>query len=397
MNKNFIIQFAFKNLFSHRLRTYLTLIGIIIGISAIVFLVSFAFGIEKLVTSEITGGDAFKLVDIGTGNSQVVKLDNDAIKSISGLSEAKRVETTLNMAAKAKRDDSTIDVSLFAASPQYIRWSGYRLKTGKMYESSEENKVIVNTACLDFFGLFDQKEAIGKKFSLDVIIPKEISSSGESISLSEIEYEIVGVIENENSPNVFANSNAFLPHINSYSQAKVEVGSRDKVLELRKQIEAMGYKTQYVGDTVTQIEQIFNVFKIILGSFGLIALLVASLGMFNTLTISLLERMKEVALLKILGTQRNDISKLFMVEALIFGAIGGIFGIIFGIIAGEIFNIFLNQYAIRNGGDTVNIFHYPLWFILAILAFSLTVGVLTGLYPSKRASKVNSLDVIRYE
>ena len=159
----------------------------------------------------------------------------------------------------------------------------------------------------------------------------------------------------------------------------------------------MGFKTQYVGDTVSQIEQIFNVFKIILGSFGLIALIVASLGMFNTLTISLLERMKEVALMKILGTQRRDIAKLFMFESLIFGAIGGILGIILGVVAGQIFNLFLNQYAIRSGGDAVRIFYYPIWFMLAILLFALAVGVLTGIYPSRRAAKVNSLDVIRYE
>jgi putative ABC transport system permease protein len=209
--------------------------------------------------------------------------------------------------------------------------------------------------------------------------------------------EVIGVVDNETSPYVFTNQCVLAPYINSYSQAKMELNDRDKVLDTRKQIEAMGFRTQYVGDTVAQIEQIFGVFKIVLGGFGLIALVVASLGMFNTLTISLLERVKEVALLKILGTQRNDIFKLFVVEALIFGIIGGVFGTLFGIAAAEVFNVILNQYAIRNGGDPVNVFFYQIWFVLSILAFSVTVGFLTGLYPSRRASRVNALDVIRYE
>jgi putative ABC transport system permease protein len=379
------------------MRTYLTLLGIMIGISAIVFLVSFAFGIEKLVTSEITGGDAFKLIDVGTGNSQVIKLNDDAIKDLDDLAYSNSIETTFNMAGKAIEGDRTMDVAFFAASSKYIEWSGYRPKAGKVYSDSDVDKIVVNTAYLDFIKIKSAEEAISKKVILDVIVPKELMDSEESLTLSNQEYEIVGVVENGTSPNIFSSHKIILPHAKNYSQAKVEITAQDQVLELRKQIEAMGFKTQYVGDTVSQIEQIFNVFKLILGSFGLIALVVASLGMFNTLTISLLERMREVALLKILGTQRKDISRLFMVEALIFGAIGGVLGIALGVITGQVFNVFLNRYAVQSGGDPVRIFYYPAWFILAILAFALMVGVLTGIYPSRRAAKVKSLDVIRYE
>lgn len=397
MDKLYILQFAFRNLFSHRMRTYLTLLGIMIGISAIVFLVSFAFGIEKLVTSEITGGDAFKLIDVGTGNSQVVKLNDDTLKGLNDLAYSKSVETTFNLAGKAKDGDRTMDVAFFAASSKYVEWSGYKPKTGKMYKDSDADKIVVNTAYLDFVKIKSAEEAISKKVVFDVIIPKELLDGEESFTLSDQEYEIIGVVENGTGPNIFSSQKSILPHAKNFSQAKVEITARDQVLELRKQIEAMGFKTQYVGDTVSQIEQIFNVFKLILGSFGLIALVVASLGMFNTLTISLLERMREVALLKILGTQRKDISRLFMVEALIFGAIGGVLGIALGVLTGQVFNIFLNRYAVQSGGDPVRIFYYPAWFILAILAFALMVGVLTGIYPSRRAAKVKSLDVIRYE
>lgn len=397
MDKLFLIQFAFRNMVGHRMRTVLTLIGIMIGISAIVFLVAFAFGIEKLVTSEVTGGDAFKLVDVGTGSSQVVKLNNDAVANIKKIADAKTVETTINLAAKAVEGDSTMDVAFFANSPKYLEWSGIRPNVGKAYHIDKSSDIIINTACLSFFKL-TAEQAVGKSIKLNLILPKELLDAEENKIVDDKEFTIVGVVQDDSNPNVYANQSSISDYkVVNFSQAKVEIASPDRVLELRKQIEGMGFKTQYVGDTVSQIEQIFSVFKIILGSFGLIALIVASLGMFNTLTISLLERMKEVALLKILGTKRRDISSLFMTEALMFGVVGGTLGVILGIATGAMANYALNVYAKSNGGDAVIVFSYPAWFILAILAFAILVGVLTGIYPAKRAATVSSLDVIRYE
>lgn len=398
MDKGFIIEFAFKSLLNHRLRTILTLVGIVIGISAIVFLVAFAFGIERLVTEEVTGGDAFKLVDVGTGNSQIVKLGNSAVTDIGKLSGVQAVETTTNVAAKARDGENTMDVAFFGSSPQYLEWSGIRPRWGKNISDGDSNEIMVNSNCVTFLKASRPEDIVGKTLTLDLILPKELLESGDNKIIEKQAFSIVGVVQNDASPSAYGLSQVLKDNgVVNYSQAKVEIDDSSKVPGLRQQIEGMGFKTQYVGDTVAQIQQIFNVFKIILGSFGLIALIVASLGMFNTLTISLLERMKEVALLKILGTRRRDISYLFLTEALMFGAVGGGLGIGLGFLAGQIANLILNIYAKRSGGDAVNIFYYPLWFMLSIATFSLLVGLLTGLYPSRRATRVSSLDVIRYE
>lgn len=397
MDKLFLVQFAIRNMISHRMRTILTLVGIMIGISAIVFLVSFAFGIEKLVTSEVTGGDAFKLVDVGTGDSQIIKLNDDSINNIRKLPYTKSLETTVSLAAKAVENDKSMDVALFSTSQKYLEWSGIKPQNGKYFEDNDPLQIVVDTAFLNFFNL-QPAQALGKKIKLDIVVPKEMTQDGEAKTISGREYTITGVIQNDTSPNAYISAASSKElGIANYSQAKVEISSSDKVLELRKQIEGMGFQTQYVGDTVSQIEQIFSIFKIILGSFGLIALIVASLGMFNTLTISLLERMKEVALLKILGTKRKDVSNLFLTEALLFGILGGVLGIALGYAAGQLANYILDIYAKNNGGDPVVVFYYPLWFILSILAFSLLIGLMTGVYPARRAATVSSLDVIRYE
>jgi putative ABC transport system permease protein len=399
MDKRFLIKLALKNLFAHRMRTILTLIGIIIGISAVVFLISFGSGIQKLVTEQITGSDAFQLIDVGTGNSQVVKFNSELLSKVSSIGNISLVETITNLGAKAKKDsDRTMDTAFFATSADYIDWSGKKIRYGEKLPKDDTNKAIVNTSYLAFITDDRPESVLGTKVEFDVIIPKELSKNKEVKTFTDQEFEIVGIIKDDSSPSVYVNLSATGGwELESYSQAKVRVTDRSKVEVIRKQIEAYGLKTQYVGDTVAQVEQVFSIFKIVLGSFGFIALLVALLGMFNTLTISLLERIKEVALMKILGMSRRDVRDLFIAEALTLGIFGGIIGIVWGILLGKFANFILNIFAIRSGGEAVSVFSYPANLILAIVLTAILVGFVTGIYPARRAARVNALDVIRYE
>ena len=119
--------------------------------------------------------------------------------------------------------------------------------------------------------------------------------------------------------------------------------------------------------------------------------------MFNTLTISLLERIKEIALMKMLGMRRRDINNIFLTESIILGLVGGVFGLLLGVLAGKVANIVFNNYAKSMGGEAVSVFYYPVALLACIVLGSFLVGVLTGLYPARRAVKVKSLDVLRYE
>jgi putative ABC transport system permease protein len=388
----------------HRLRSILTLVGIVIGISAILFLVSFGFGLEKLVTKEITGGNAFKLVDVGTGNSLVVKLNDESINGNNGIKKIAGVKdayTTINAGGKAISGSGSMDVAFYGTTAKYLELSGLKSRWGETLTddaTGNDNKAVVNTAYLKFLGNESAQKYLGREVSFDILIPKEIIGQSEGKSLEGQKFVISGIIKDDTSANVYINQSYFTSReVNEYSQAKVEVSSQDKIDFVRKQIENMGFKTQYVGDTVAQIEQIFSVFKIILGSFGLIALVVASLGMFNTLTISLLERIKEIALMKILGMRKRDIRNVFMSESIILGIIGGVVGIGFGCLLGVLANDVLNRFAVNAGNDPVSVFYYPYWFISAMFVFAVGIGAITGIYPAMRATKVNPLDVLRYE
>jgi hypothetical protein len=165
----------------------------------------------------------------------------------------------------------------------------------------------------------------------------------------------------------------------------------------RKQIENIGFSTEYVGDTVSEISQVFTLFRVILGAFGLIAMIVAALGAFNTLTISLLERVREVGLFKALGMRNKDVYKLFLAESIIIGITGGLIGLFFGTMLGNLINVILSFLAQKSGAEQIQIFITPWTFSLSVAGFSIIVGFLTGWYPSRRAVKINPLDALKYE
>jgi len=137
--------------------------------------------------------------------------------------------------------------------------------------------------------------------------------------------------------------------------------------------------------------------QIVLSFFGAVALMVSAIGMFNTMTIALLERTQEIGIMKSLGASNGDIKKTFLVEAVLIGFLGGVSGILTGIGASEIFNFGVNKLAGSFGGDKVDLFYIPIEFMLMILVFSTTVGLMTGFYPARRAAKLNPLDALRYK
>jgi ABC-type antimicrobial peptide transport system permease subunit len=131
--------------------------------------------------------------------------------------------------------------------------------------------------------------------------------------------------------------------------------------------------------------------------FGIIALIVSAIGMFNTMTITLLERTEEIGIMKSIGASDRMISLMFIMEAAIMGFLGGVVGIIIGFLEGETFNFLVNLIATNFGGEKVDLFYSPLWFVMSIIIFSAFVGFLTGLAPARRASKIDPLEALRYK
>lgn len=259
-------------------------------------------------------------------------------------------------------------------------------------------KAVVNKTFLTVLGI-KENEAVGKKFTTTfVVVGNLLSKENETVESVPTEYEIIGVTPDEKSP-IF-----FVPFIDlrglgveNYSQVKIVAGSANNLPIIRRQIEAVGYVTSSVSDTVAQINSLFNTLRTMLALLGMMALSVAALGMFNTLTVSLMERTREVGLMKAMGMKSDEVKELFMAESLIMGLCGGICGLLLGFLLGKVLGLILSVFAIFKGMGFIDVSYIPVLFVALIVILSLLIGILTGIYPAKRATKISALNALRYE
>lgn len=259
-------------------------------------------------------------------------------------------------------------------------------------------KAVVNKTFLTVLGI-KENEAVGKKFTTTfVVVGNLLSKENETVESVPTEYEIIGVTPDEKSP-IF-----FVPFIDlrglgveNYSQVKIVAGSASNLPIIRRQIEAIGYVTSSVSDTVAQINNLFNTLRTMLALLGMMALSVAALGMFNTLTVSLMERTREVGLMKAMGMKSDEVKELFMAESLIMGLCGGICGLLLGFLLGKVLGLILSVFAMFKGMGFIDVSYIPVLFVVLIVILSLLIGILTGIYPAKRATKISALNALRYE
>jgi putative ABC transport system permease protein len=182
-----------------------------------------------------------------------------------------------------------------------------------------------------------------------------------------------------------------------YERAQVRVRESKNLSAVQDVIIGKGFTVTALSKTVEQANKIFIGIQAVLAVFGGIALTVSAIGMFNTMTVTLLERTAEIGVMRTIGASSTDIVILFVAEATIVGFLGGIVGILIGGGIGEFFNGLLAVAASKFGGAAVSLFAYPFSFLLFITLFSGGVGFLTGLFPARRAAKINPLDAIRYK
>ena len=184
----------------------------------------------------------------------------------------------------------------------------------------------------------------------------------------------------------------------SYTQIKLETDDVEDIKGLRSQIQTLGLQTVSPIDTVDQIDEVFKFFNVILAGFGAVGMVVAVLGMFNTLTISLLERTKEIGLMVALGGRDKDMRKLFVYEAVLLSLMGAIIGVIGSVALGQIVNLAMNIFAQQRGvTEGFQMFATPWWLVLGSLIFMVLIGLLVVFIPARRASRIDPIDALRRE
>lgn len=390
-----LVRIAFKNLFFKRLRTSLTILGVVIGIGSIVFLLSLGSGLQKLVASQVVGSTSIKTIDVTTPKAKSVKLDPDHLARFKSLSGVDQVARVYYSSGKVSLGQSRTDAVVYGADQSYANLSSFKVVAGGVNNLESTSGVVVNASLLKAIGVGNQAGAVKK--SVDVIITIPAATEGAKDTTVTKTFIIGGVVETGAGAEIYVPASVFEGQgVTAATQAKLLVADRTQVAAVRKQVENQGFNTASPIDTIDQINQIFNLLNIVLVGFGGIGMVIAILGMFNTLTISLLERTKEFGLMISLGARTRDVRRLFVAEALTLSIMGGIFGILAAFILGAVTNLVVNSFAHGRGvTDTVSLFAISPQLMVATLAFVSVLGYIVVLYPAHKAAHTNPVDSMR--
>ena len=183
----------------------------------------------------------------------------------------------------------------------------------------------------------------------------------------------------------------------SYSTISVRVKNPKQVEAVEQAIKKLGFNTFSILDATRSLRQFFAVLDLFLGIFGSLALAVASIGIVNTLVMAILERRREIGIMKAIGASDGDVKKLFFAEAGAMGVLGGVVGVALGWAIGHVINLGTNIYLKRQALPPESFWSVPWWLVGAAIVFAFIVSLVSGFYPAARAARLDPVQALRYE
>jgi putative ABC transport system permease protein len=448
-----LTELAWRNLREALLRNSLTTLGIGVGVASLVAMLSLGVGLQQLASSRLSRSGLFDAIIVaprsnfrgfaraagqnGANAAPSGPLDEDARKSLERLPNVVEVYPEIRFPTEI-RYDGTPYSTVVAGVPESARLSGaYDGMTGQFFSGPAADEAILQ---IEFARqLSPQPSALlGKDLVLRYAERQSLSpdapnssangadeaglSSGFSVVPREEKLRIVGVVETEPASGFggigrgrvliplqvaeklrVAQTNDFRtmlgarPGRNVYQSLTVRVKNPELVREVEDSIKPMGFATFSLLDATNNLRQVFAVFDLLMGIFGSLALIVASLGIINTLVMAILERRREIGVLKALGAADADIRKLFFVEAGVMGLFGGFLGVLIGALIGFGMNFATNVYLRRQALPPLTVSSIPWWMVASAILFSIAVSLAAGLYPASRAARLNPVEALRYE
>ena len=395
-----ILYISLKNLKAGKIRSVLTIGGVALGIGVITFLLSMGFGVQKLIVEEVTKNNPLDIIDVSNGNlDSVIYLNEESIDKIKKIDGVGKVEKKVNVGGKIILGESQTDAVVFGVTEGFIELAKITYQSKENKFSNGENRAIISSRLSDLLGLKSVDETIGKKITYNIAVNQDISSKfSKDKKFENSETEIVGVVKSDAIVIYLpfeVVKNSF--EVDLAQEGKVQINNMEKYGFAKQSLEQMGFVTESVNDLIKDIDSFFNTVRAILAVFGIIIMSISVMGMLNTLSISLLQRTKEIGILKALGTKRLDIFKMFILEAILISFIGGIIGFL----GGYGIALLVNKVLIFFGQKVVVELYYfvyvPNYFSGLIAGFIFFLGVITGIMPATRASGIHALEALRYE
>ncbi len=437
-----LLSLIIDNLGRRKARVALTAVGVIIGTAAVVVLVSLAIGLQKNANEQLAGigdltqiqvypgykeqgpgmGMAVSVGGPGQPDPNVTLITDDTLAQITampGVSEViprdylmaggsiklDRLETYPNFIGIAVKDLSTIGVQ---AAEGTLELSKGNIVVGAMVKNQfydprwrpgqpmlEPPELMGKTLRLTL-SKYSQEGTETRKVIPLTVVGVTAESRGES------DYSIYLPLEDLVAMNEWALGKRINRNRDGYNMLIVKVDDLENVLDLTDQITSLGLQAYTPQSFVQGINSFYLVLQVIFGGVGAIALLVAAIGIANTMAMAILERTREIGLMKAIGATNRDVLSVFLGEAAGIGFLGGLGGIIIGWSAGQVINVLAMAYlagqAVQTGGAPPSIAVYtPTWLPVFTLVFATIIGLVSGLYPALRAATLIPVEALKYE
>ncbi|HLZ91379.1 MAG TPA: ABC transporter permease [Candidatus Acidoferrum sp.] len=451
-----LADLAVRNLREAILRNSLTTLGVAVGVASLVAMLSLGVGLQALASQRLAKSGLFDAVFVtsrrdfrGPGDGPPRKnpaphgnpkpLDEDARQQFAKLPNVVDVYPQIRFFTDIRYNGNSYSTNVLGV-PESRTASAFEGLTGKYFSSPTADEAILQTEFAKELSpqtasLIGQElvlryaqrrtaspDEISKEQDIDKQLD-EMMSGGISIVSREKKLRIAGIVDSDPSAGIggFGGGRVFLPlriaeqlHAAqpndvqdfvrgggsgkpTYAALTVRVKSPKEVTQVEDAIKSQGFSTFSLLDASKSLRLIFTVFDLFLGLFGSLALTVASLGIINTLVMAILERRREIGVLKALGATDGDVRSLFFAEAGAMGFVGGILGVTLGWLIGQALTWGTTIYLRRQDLPGVKISYVPWWLALSAIAFAVAVSLIAGLYPAGRAAKLNPVEALRYE
>lgn len=381
------IKMALSSVRSNKMRSFLTMLGIIIGVMAVTLLVSLVQGATSTITDELSGLGGSNLSCMVTKTTP--RIDLDEVMALQEKDEIGVVSAYNSAKGTATAAGNQEDITVIGMTEGYQVLNDMKIASGRYMTDTEgeyrlSNCIVGTGVATNLFGntdvLGETIRVNGKDFTIVGILEKTGTNSMNSVDLNVY-------IPFKTSQRLLKMSGVTTFDASAASEKQIDKAEKTLNSFLKGKVGKDNYTVLNMGSIIDMIENVYNVLGYLLGGIGGIALLVGGIGIMNIMLVSVTERTKEIGIRKAIGAQKGDIIVQFLIESVVLSLMGGFIGILASAGILGIINVFATDY------------HFAITFSVAMVAvgFSVGVGVLFGIYPANKAAKLKPIDALRFE
>ncbi|MEK5379319.1 ABC transporter permease [Niallia sp. FSL W8-0635] len=385
------IKIAFKNITMNKLRAMLTMLGIIIGVAAVIALTSLGMGASTSVSDEISGlGTTTVSVNLSGNSSDEEVVDYDELMSFEEYEEVKAVSPTVTTSSTLKNGTtSSSGVTVTGVTTSYETVQDITLQSGRNVmdiDLDNRNKVVVlgYNVATELFGFTNP---IDQTVQIDGTTYKVIGV------LAEKGEELTGSVDDSvlipftTAQRVIGQTYVTSATVLMTDEDSVEMGMAKMKQKLYNQFDGDEtlYSVRNQSSVSEALDSVSNTMTLLLAGIASISLIVGGIGIMNIMLVSVTERTREIGIRKAIGARKKDIMLQFLIEAIVLSALGGILGAAIGIGSAEILSSTLDMTS-----------QITWWVVGGSVSFSVLIGIIFGIFPANKASNLSPLEALRY-